>query len=264
LTWPILFRSETNNMKKTVIHAGAALLFAASLTLAACGPKKGGDTPPPATAESTEGPSHAHGPGGHEHDIDSYIAAMLEPGRDEWQKPAEVMAALELKPNMYVADIGCGPGYFTLPLADGVAPDGIAYAIDVEQRMLDALDKRRFEADEIKPFRYHDRIVPILAEFDDPGLPPGSVDLALIVDTYHHFGDRVDYMKRVATALKPGGRVAIIDFFKKELPVGPPPERKLTRDEVVTEMESAGFSLSASHDFLPYQYFLVFELASGD
>ena len=228
-----------------------------AVLLASCGPKKGADEPATA-APPPEGHSHAHGPGGHEHDLDGYIAAMLEPGRDEWQKPAEVIAALELADGMRIADVGCGPGYFTLPLADAVAPTGVVIGVDVEEGMLEALKKRRDEADAASPGRYGDRVMASLAEYDDPGLEPGSVDMVLIVDTYHHFEDRVAYMGRVAAALKPGGRVVIIDFFKKELPVGPPPERKLTRDEVVGEMKAAGFGEPARHDFLPYQYFLVF------
>ena len=94
--------------------------------------------------------------------------------------------------------------------------------------------------------------------FTAAGLPPGSTDLVFICDTWHHIGERVAYLSRLRPALRPGARIAIVDFEKKELPVGPPPEEKLARDEVLREFTAAGFQLAEEQTFLPYQYFLIF------
>ena len=99
-------------------------------------------------------------------------------------------------------------------------------------------------------------LTPVLAAPDDPKLP-AKVDLALMVDTYHHVGQREAYFRRLAAHLKPGGAVAIIDFTK-ESPVGPPPAARLTASEVKAEMQRAGYALAREHAFLPNQYFLVF------
>jgi ubiquinone/menaquinone biosynthesis C-methylase UbiE len=101
-------------------------------------------------------------------------------------------------------------------------------------------------------------LIPVLASFDDPRLPPGAIDLVLIVDTYHHIDDRRAYLARLARVLKSGGRIAIVDWRKEPLPIGPPPDHKIAREQVVEEMESAGFQLNAEPDVLQYQYFLIF------
>ena len=102
---------------------------------------------------------------------------------------------------------------------------------------------------------YHARLV----KADDPELAPHSADVVFFCDTIHHMDDRVAYFRKLASALKPGGHVIVVDFEKKPLPVGPPPEDKLSREEVVAEFHSAGYRLVRDHDFLPYQYFLEFE-----
>ena len=89
-------------------------------------------------------------------------------------------------------------------------------------------------------------------------LPPGACDLILIVDTYHHIDDRLEYFGRMKDALSPSGRIVVIDFHKRELPVGPPLEHKLSRDFVVDEMKQAGYRLADEKTFLPYSYFLIF------
>lgn len=94
---------------------------------------------------------------------------------------------------------------------------------------------------------------------DDPELVPHSADVVFFCDTLHHMDSRVAYFRKITPALKPGGRVIVIDFKKKALPVGPPPEDKLAREEVIAEFRAAGYRLRRDHDFLPYQYFLEFE-----
>jgi ubiquinone/menaquinone biosynthesis C-methylase UbiE len=101
-------------------------------------------------------------------------------------------------------------------------------------------------------------LTPVLARPEDPMLPPGRVDLVFICNTFHHIDDRVEYLKRLRGDLTAGGRVAVIDFRKKEIPVGPPADHKLTRDHVIAEFLEAGYDLAEEKTFLPYQYFLIF------
>jgi predicted methyltransferase len=107
-------------------------------------------------------------------------------------------------------------------------------------------------------------LVPILASPDNPRVPPSSADLVLIVDTFHHIDDRVAYLRRLRGALKPAGRVAVVDWQKRPLPVGPEMAHKIAREQVVDEMERAGYRLSAEPAILPYQYVLVFTPVPDD
>jgi SAM-dependent methyltransferase len=184
-------------------------------------------------------------------EVEKWVKVFDDPERDEWQKPAEVAAALDLKPGMVVADLGAGTGYFERHLSKAVRPGGIVLAIDTEPEMVEHIGKRTRGIN-------LDNVVPVLAAQDDPFLPRGRVDRVLIVDTYHHIDGRLEYFRAMRDALTPDGRVAIVDFHKKPLPVGPPPEHKLPRDFVVDEMKQAGWILADEKTFLPYQYFLIF------
>ncbi len=188
-------------------------------------------------------------------DVEKWVKIFDDPERAEWQKPAEVVAALDLKPGQHVADLGAGTGYFSRFLAEAVGPHGRVYAIDTEPEMVEHLEKRA--ARERTP-----QVKAVLARADDPELPEEGIDLVLVVDTYHHLDDRVRYLERLARGLRPAGGVAIIDFQKRELPVGPPPEHKLAREIVIEEFEEAGYRLREEPDLLPYQYFLIFEPGS--
>lgn len=172
------------------------------------------------------------------------------PGRDEWQKPGEVVNALKLKPSDSVADIGAGSGYFTRRLASKV-PNGIVYAVDIDENMLQHIHQY------VEKQKQHN-IVTVLCPANDPMLAPASVDVIFISNTYHHFSNRGDYNRRLARALKKGGRLAIVDYYKKALPVGPPPDEKLAKEVVIAEMKTAGFQLEQELPFLTYQYFLIF------
>lgn len=191
-----------------------------------------------------------HGRHGNPEDLDSYIAKMEDASRAEWQKPDEVLRALALEPGQVVCDVGAGPGYFTLPAARAVGEAGRVYAVDVEPRILAALRKR------LRETRLRN-VTPVLALEDDPLLPPAACDLILVVDTYHHFPGGPAYLRRLARSLRPAGRIVNIDFHKRELPVGPPPEHKLTREEFLAQADAARLALVQEHTFLPYQYFLV-------
>ncbi|WP_257451299.1 class I SAM-dependent methyltransferase [Archangium lipolyticum] len=172
-----------------------------------------------------------------------------DPERDTWQKPDEVVKALALPEDAKVADIGAGTGYFAVRLARAV-PRGRVYGVDIEPDMARYLGERAKREN-------LGNLEPVLGGAEDPRLPE-LVDVAIIVDTYHHFGDRAGYMRRVHESLRPGGRVVIIDY-RKESPRGPPAEHKLPPEQVRGELESVGFRQVGTHDFLPDQYFLVFE-----
>jgi ubiquinone/menaquinone biosynthesis C-methylase UbiE len=188
----------------------------------------------------------------HLHDNpEAYIAALEDPKRDAWQKPKQVVSALAIREGQSVADIGAGSGYFALRLARQVGPAGRVQAVDINAHMLRHLETRAREAGLAN-------LHTILARPDDPLLPAGSIDLVFVCDTWHHIEDRPRYLATLKRVLKPGARIAIVDFHERELPVGPPPSMKLSRDTVVGEFAAAGFRLVEEHSFLPYQYFVVF------
>ena len=178
-------------------------------------------------------------------DAAEYAHVLNDPGRDEWQKPHEVVMALDLKKTDTVADIGAGTGYFAKRFAMHA---GKVYAVDIDSKLLEMAAK-----DATK------NLQTVLAAPDDPKLPPKSVDVIVFVDVLHHIENRPAYFEKLKAALKPGGRIVNIDFYKKELPVGPPPTMKLSEEQVVSEFKKAGLHLTKTHDFLPYQYFQEFQ-----
>ena len=187
-------------------------------------------------------------------DPEAYIAALDDPARDAYQQPHEVIMALDLHEGEVIADIGAGSGYFTLRLARHVGASGHVYGVDIRPDMIRHLNERVRDAGLLN-------VSTILAPPDDPLLPQ-PVDRFLLVDVWHHVEDHPAYLALMTSRLKPGGQVVMIDFHKRDLPVGPPVEMKIAREDLVREMEANGFRLAAEHTFLPYQYFLVFTVAS--
>ena len=178
------------------------------------------------------------------------IARQEDPAREAWQKPTAVVRALGLRRGQVVADIGAGPGYFTKRLARAVGPAGHVYAVDPEPAVLDVLRERLTTA-------RLGNVTPVLGRGDDPLLPSGHCDLALIVDAYHHFDDGAALLRKAARALRRGGRLVNIDFAKRDTPVGPPVDHRVSREDFLRDARRAGLALAAEHAFLPYQYFLV-------
>lgn len=185
------------------------------------------------------------------HDAAHWAQVFESPERAKWQKPDEVVQAMKLEPGQNVFDIGAGTGYFTRRFAKAVAPSGEAVGLDIEPAMIDYMSA---DAKKQGLKNYGARLV----KPDDPELVPHSADVVFFCDTLHHMDSRVGYFRKITQALKPGGRVIVIDFKKKALPVGPPPEDKLAREEVIAEFRAAGYRLRRDHDFLPYQHFLEF------
>jgi arsenite methyltransferase len=186
-------------------------------------------------------------------DPKAYIAMLDDPARDAYQKPHEVITALNLKEGEVIADIGAGSGYFTFRLAHHVGDPGRVYAVDVSPDMIVHLNRR------IRDLKLTN-VVTILSAPDDPLLMDASIDRFFICDTWHHLGDRPRYLALMKKMLKPGGQVVMIEFKKAQTPVGPPMEMRIDRDDLVKEMETNGLHLEAEHTFLPHQYFLVFKV----
>lgn len=216
--------------------------FALPLVLAAC---QHGPGPDPHH-------HHDHDHGGMPHRFEKaeeWAKQFDDPSRDAWQKPDEVVAVLRLQPGMVVADLGAGTGYFEGRLAAGVGAGGRVWALDVEADMVRYLGERatkegwtNVEAKVVAP--------------DDPGLAPGSVDRVLIVDTWHHLGDRAAYAQKLAAALRPGGEVHVVDF-NVDSPRGPPEKHKLPPEEVQDTLQKAGLHAEAVAETLPDQYIVV-------
>jgi len=193
--------------------------------------------------------THQHGFGGAEH----WARVFDDPGRDAWQKPHQVIQALNLAPNAVVADIGSGTGYFSIRLAHFV-PKGRVFGVDIEPDMV------KYLADRAKRDGLTN-VTAVSGRPDDARLP-AKVDVAIMVDVFHHIADRDQYFRKLRESLKPGGRVAIIDY-KKDSPMGPPASERITADGVKAELRAAGYALVKEHDFLPNQYFLIFRAAKS-
>jgi ubiquinone/menaquinone biosynthesis C-methylase UbiE len=183
-------------------------------------------------------------------DSQAYIAMLEDPKRDAYQKPHEVITALGLKPGDVIADIGAGSGYFSFRFAHHVGP-GRVYAVDISPDMILHMNRRSRDTGITN-------VTTVLAPPDDPLLPNSSLDLVFICDTWHHVEKQDQYLAKLKKMLKPGGQLVMIDFQKRDLPVGPPLGMKIAREDLVRQLEEAGFQLLKEHTFLPYQYFLVF------
>ncbi len=225
----------------TILHT--SLLLAFGLLGAACAHAKGHG--------EAKGDHRVHGTVHHRFDdAEAWAKTFEDPARDAWQKPDEVIAALGLTPTSRVADIGSATGYFPVRLARA-APQGRVWGVDIEPSMVRFLgDRARAEG--------ITNLFSVLGTPEDPLLPE-AVDLILIVDTYHHIGDRPAYFRRLLGRLKPGGRVAVVDFRMGEIPVGPDESRRLAPETVTAEMTEAGYQrLSLDESLLPYQYLAIF------
>jgi ubiquinone/menaquinone biosynthesis C-methylase UbiE len=163
-----------------------------------------------------------------------------------------VITALDVEPGQRVADIGAGTGVFTRPLASAVGADGIVYAIDVNPELL-----RHIEETAAKSGFENIRI--ILAAGDDPQIPE-SVDLIFICDTLHHIDERADYLKGLRVYLRPGGRIAVIDFDGASPHIFP--SLKYPRRALMSWMEGAGYRFVRSFDFVVDNFFMIYECES--
>jgi SAM-dependent methyltransferase len=179
------------------------------------------------------------------------LGELEGPDRDAWQKPDLIMDALGIGEGSVVADLGAGGGWFTVRLARRVGPNGRVYAQDVQPQMLEAI-RRRVQREGLDNVSY------VRGDSDDPKLRSRSVDVILIVDAYHEIGHPEELLRKVATALKPTGRIGIVEFRLDGGGPGPPLNERKNEDDVVKEATSAGLRLLAREGFLDFQYLLIF------
>jgi ubiquinone/menaquinone biosynthesis C-methylase UbiE len=188
------------------------------------------------------------------------IAQVMGPGGAEWlvrpervaeEHPDQALDELKIPKGATVADIGAGVGYFTWRLADRVGPQGVVYAEDIQQVMLDQLDKN-MRTRKIANVRR------ILGAVDDPKLPANSIDLILMVDVYHEFSEPEKMLDRMREALKPGGRLVLLEYRAEDPNVPIRPEHKMTVKDVRAEVEPEGFRFEQSIETMPIQHLIVF------
>lgn len=177
---------------------------------------------------------------------------LLEgPDRDAWQRPDQIMDALQLGENSVVADLGAGGGWFTVRLARHVGPNGHVYAEDIQPQMVDAI-KRRIKREGLN------NVTTQLGTADNPKLPPNALDAVLIVDAYHEVEHPVALLRNVAASLKPTGVVGIVNFKKDGGGPGPSMEERVDPEQVIADARAAGLELRKRENFLRYQYMLTF------
>jgi ubiquinone/menaquinone biosynthesis C-methylase UbiE len=179
------------------------------------------------------------------------LGSLEPPDRETWNQPGYIMDALGVGDGSIVADLGAGGGWFTIRLARRVGPNGIVYGEDVQLEMIEAIT-RRVEREGLKNVRT------VLGRDDDPRLPEGALDAALMVDAYHEVQDRVAFLRSVRKALKPSGRLGIVGFRKDGFGPGPPLDERIEPQVVIADARAAGLRLLSNEVSLPFQYLLVF------
>jgi ubiquinone/menaquinone biosynthesis C-methylase UbiE len=212
-----------------------------------------------ACAGPTAGEAADGGPGIHPvsgrriADVMSHRGAdwLDRPERLQEEQPHRAVAALGLRPGDVVADVGAGTGYYTVRLARAVAPGGQVYATDIQPEMLARLE-RRLRQERVQG------VTPVLGTADDPRLPAATVDLILMVDVYHELAEPQLMLRKLRAALKPGGRLVLIEFRKEDPRVPIRPEHKMSVTEAKLELEAEGYRLQRVIDVLPWQHILVF------
>jgi ubiquinone/menaquinone biosynthesis C-methylase UbiE len=181
-------------------------------------------------------------------------AGWLErPEREDEEAPTKALDALDLKPGMVVADIGAGSGYYASRMAKRVGPAGRVYATDIQQGMIDLLE-RRIRSEGLG------NVTTVLGAMDDPKLPPSSIDLAIMVDVYHELQQPQLFLQRLKGTFKPGGRLVLIEFRKEDPKVPILEVHKMSVAEVKQEMEAEGYALDRVIDVLPWQHIIVLKV----
>ena len=179
------------------------------------------------------------------------LGVLEGPDRDAWQRPDQIMDALQIGENSVVADLGAGGGWFTVRLAHRVGPNGRVYAEDIQPEMIEVI-KRRMQREGRK------NVVTQRGTADDPKLPAGTLDAVLIVDAYHEIEHPIALLKNVRVSLKPSGLVGIINFKKDGGGPGPAVDERVDPEQVIQDARAAGLALRKRENFLRYQYMLTF------
>ncbi len=181
---------------------------------------------------------------------------LYRPEREKEENPEGALDALGIRPGMVVADVGAGTGYMSLRLAKRVGPAGKVYANDLQPEML-----RRLRENAIKAGLTN--IETVQGEEADPKLPPGQMDLVLLVDVYHEFSKPREMIDKIREALKPDGRLVLLEYRKEDPSVPILPDHKMSVAEVKAELEPQGFVLSKVIETLPRQHILILTKAAG-
>ncbi|MDR3700117.1 MAG: class I SAM-dependent methyltransferase [Candidatus Sulfopaludibacter sp.] len=176
---------------------------------------------------------------------------LTRPERESEEHPDEALKAIGIVKGSIVADIGAGSGFMTLRLAKLAGPSGKVYAVDIQPRMLDLL-RENLRKQKIA------NVEPVLGAIDDPKLPPSAVDLVLLVDVYHEFSEPQKMLRHIREALKPDGRLVLLEYRGEDPDVPIRPEHKMTVAQVKAELEPEGFRLDRVKENLPRQHILIF------
>ena len=173
--------------------------------------------------------------------------------RDQEEQPHRVLEAMQLKPGDVVADIGCGTGYYARKIAPLVGPEGKVYGVDIQPEMLDMMmeycDKEKIG-----------NVIPVLGDTDDPHLPKGRIDWMILADVYHEFQAPQVMLARMREGLKPGGKVALLEYrLKGTTAAHIKPEHRMSVEQVLHEWTPAGFELVDLHEYLPSQHLFIFK-----
>jgi predicted methyltransferase len=179
-------------------------------------------------------------------EVETYAHRLDDPSRDAWQKPEVVVALLDCRLGATVVDLGAGTGYFLSLLSRAVGEQGRVLGLDIAPETVEWLQSR---AEKEGLHNVETRTVAA----DDPGLERQSADRVLVVNTWHHIDRRTAYAEKLLPALRKGGRLLIVDFTM-DAPMGPPADKRLTVDTVVSELQAAGFKTEVLEEALPYQY----------
>jgi predicted methyltransferase len=185
------------------------------------------------------------------------LLGQLEgPDRDAYQRPDQIMDALQIGEGSYVADLGAGGGWFTVRLASRVGPNGRVYAEDIQPQMIESI-QRRVRREGLR------NVETVLGTPVDPRIAAGSLDAVLIVDAYHEMEQPVALLRNVAKSLKPGGVIGIVNYRKDGGGPGPAMDERVSAEQVIADARAAGLTLRRHDNFLRYQYLLTFVAARG-
>jgi len=171
--------------------------------------------------------------------------------REREERPERALGIIGLTPGSTVADIGAGSGYFTLKMAKLVGPAGRVYASDIQPEMLDIIRRKTARGG-------YENVTLVLGTGNDPKLPAGTIDLALLVDVYHEFLEPQAMLRRLHAAIKPGGRLVLLEYREEDPRVPINPLHKMSVKGAKREVEAEGFTLTTVNEDLPWQHVLVF------
>ena len=171
--------------------------------------------------------------------------------RDTEEQPDKAIAELNLKPGMFIGDVGAGTGFYSLRIARVVAPAGVVYANDIQPGMLDRLNANASA-------QHVANVVTILGTESDPKLPAGKLDLVLLVDVYHEFSRPQRMLDHIRESLKPDGRLVLLEYRKEDPSVPIRPEHKMSVQEVKAEVMPEGYRFEKVVDTLPWQHIIFF------